>query len=161
MRHRLEHDHETDWAVAGEKHGFFAPPAVSMASSDTSSISRAIDSSFRSIPELQKHLAGVFPDWQRIGIMRRDASDARADREGHFDPIIDGGLITHRAQCAIVIIMTQGFQGVCGAPRDAAAAGAEDIPVEIEQPEPGCMQEAGKSPVLRRAQVRAEKVPAS
>ena len=74
--------------------------------------------------------------------MRRDAPDPGADREGNLDLFVDGGFIAAGAQPAMIVIMTQRFQRAVGI-EHAAAAGAEHVPGEVEQAEPGGMEKAG------------------
>ncbi len=74
--------------------------------------------------------------------MRRDAADPRADGEGNLDLFVDGSFIAAGAQPAMIVILAQRFQRTVGI-EHAAAAGAEHVPVEVEQTEPGGMEKAG------------------
>ena len=76
-----------------------------------------------------------------------DAPDARTDGEGDFDAVVDGRLIALGAQRAIVVVVTKGFQGVVRS-EHAAAAGAQNVPGEIEQAEPRRMQKSGNHLLL-------------
>ena len=100
-----------------------------------------------------ENLPEIFPERQRIGIVRRDPPDARADGEGDLDLFVDGGLVAGRAQRAIIVVMAQRFQRGMRV-EHAAAAGAEHVPAQIEQPEPRCMQEAGNHLLLVEAGLR-------
>ena len=79
--------------------------------------------------------------------MRGDAPDARADREGDLDLLVDGGLIAAGAQAAMIVVRTQRFQRGVGA-EHAAATGAQHIPGQIEQPEPRGVQKARDHPLF-------------
>ena len=105
MRHRLEHDHELIGQLQG-KHGFFARRQFDGLKRHLidQPRDRFIVQVHSRTPE---HLAGVFPDWQRIGIMRRDAPHPGTDREGNLDLLIDRGLITAGAQTAMIVVMAQ------------------------------------------------------
>ncbi len=79
--------------------------------------------------------------------MRPDAPDPRTDREGDLDLLVDRGLVTAGAQAAMIVVVTQRFQrGV--RVQHAAAARAQHVPGEIEQPEPGSMQKSGNHPLF-------------
>ena len=94
-----------------------------------------------------EHLLEIFPDRQRVGVMRGDAPDPRADREGDLDLLVDRGLVAAGAQAAMIVVMAQRFQGRVGI-EHAAAAGTQHVPGEIEQAEPRGMQEAGNHPLF-------------
>ena len=134
----------------------FSPAGSSSASSTTSSVSGANDSSLRSIARAPEHLLVIFPERQRIGIMRRDAPDPGADGKGDLDLLVDRGLIAAGAQSAIdsrrgaAISASSGHRarrrsrGTARSRSDRTARAA---------------RHAGsrRSPALRRARCRAEK----
>ena len=56
-----------------------------------------------------EHLLVIFPERQRVGIMRGDAPDARADGEGDLDLLVDRGLIAAGAQPAMIVVWRSDF----------------------------------------------------
>src|SRR4029078_5132100 len=88
-----------------------------------------------------EYLLVVFPGRRRIGIVRSDAPDARADREGDRNLLVDGSFVAAGAQAAMIIIRPQRFQRGVGA-EHAAAPGGPHLPRKVDQPEPGGVQKA-------------------
>ena len=72
--------------------------------------------------------------------MRRNAPDHGTDGEGDLDLFVDGSLVATGAQAAVIILFAQRFQRGMGI-EHAAATGAQHVPGQVEQPEPGRMQE--------------------
>src|SRR6185437_16280466 len=73
--------------------------------------------------------------------MSRDLADAWVHREGHLDHLVEGRLVAGGAQRAVVFLAMHRFQRRIGV-EDAAAARTQDVPREIEDPEPRGMQES-------------------
>lgn len=144
MRHRLEQDHELVGQLQRE-HRFLAGRQF-----DGFQRHLVDDPRNRRVvqvhPRAPEHLAGIFPDRQRMGIVRCDAPDARAHREGDLDPIVDRRFVALGAERAIVVVVAEGFQRVVRA-KHAAASWAQHVPGQIEQPEPRRMQE-GRNDLL-------------
>ena len=139
MRHRLEHDDELRRQLQ-RQHRLFAGRQLQR-------IERHLvgQRGERLLVEIDarapEHLLVIFPQRQRVGIMRGDAPDPRADGEGDLDLLVDGGLVAAGAQAAMIVFGAQRFQRVVGI-EHAAAAGTQHVPGQIEQAEPRGMQEA-------------------
>ena len=95
MRHRLEHDHELIGQLQ-RQHRLLAGRQFD--GFERNLIDQPGDRLLAQVhPRTPEHLAVIFPDRERIGIVRGDTSDARADGESNLDAVIDGGLIALRA----------------------------------------------------------------
>ena len=91
MRHRLEHDHELIGQLQ-RQHRLLARRQLDRLERDL--IDQPRDRFLAQVhPRAPEHLAVIFPDRQRIGIMRRDAPDAGTDGERNLDAVVDGCLI--------------------------------------------------------------------
>src|SRR5437660_976382 len=74
--------------------------------------------------------------------VRGDPPDLGADCKGNLDLLVDRRLVAASAESAMVVFMAQGFQRVMRI-QNAAAAGTEHVPGEVEQTHPCGMQETG------------------
>ena len=74
-------------------------------------------------------------------IVRRDPANARVDREGNLDHLVERRLIAGGAERAVISLLVHGFEGMSDVEHSAAAR-AKHIPGQIEQAKPGGMQEA-------------------
>ena len=77
---------------------------------------------------------------QRVGVVRRDPAQAGTDGEGDFDHLVQRRLIATSAQRAVIVLLVHGPQRLRGL-EHATATRAEDVPAQLEQPEPGRMKE--------------------
>ena len=92
-------------------------------------------------------LAIIFGCGQFVGIMGRDLSHARADREGHLDQIIERRLIACGAESAIILRPIQGLQAFVGG-KNPGAARAHHVPCHLEDAEPHRIQERCDDPIF-------------
>jgi hypothetical protein len=102
---------------------------------------RSSRSSGKATPELQKNLTIILEWRESIGVVSGDMADARTDREGHLDHLIERGLIPSRAQRAVILVLIDGFQGGAGI-KHASTSGAEDVPGHVESTNPTRMEES-------------------
>lgn len=85
-------------------------------------------------------LPEILNDRQSIGIVRRDMTDPRGDREGHFHHFIQGRLVAAGAQRAVVFLAIKRLERGAGV-EHTAAAGTQHVPGEVEDPKPCRVQE--------------------
>src|ERR1700732_4660437 len=101
MRHRLEHDDELRRQLQRQHRLFMRWPFDCIqhyvVGQRRERFPVEIDAG---TPE---DLLEIFPERQRVGIMRRDPPDPGTDREGNLDLLVDRGLIAAGAYSASVI----------------------------------------------------------
>ena len=79
--------------------------------------------------------------------MGGDPAHPRADREGHLDHLVERRFVSGGAQRAAVFGAVHGFERRAGV-EDAAAAGAEHVPGQLEEAEPRRVQEGRDDALL-------------
>ena len=105
-----------------------------------------------------EHLAVVFPDRQRMRIVRRDPAHARVDGEGDLDHLVEGRLVAGRAEGAVVVPLLHRLERRAGV-EHAAAARAQHVPRQLEDAQARGVQERRDrlllvEPVRRRSRGR-------
>src|SRR5512139_1543 len=119
----------------------FSPGGSSIASMVIFSRSSSNPVSGRS-PRAPENLSEMFPDREQMGIVGRDSPQARADRKGDFDHFVECRFITGSGERAVVGLLVHGPERVGGI-EHAATARTENVPGQLEQPEPRSVQETG------------------
>jgi hypothetical protein len=94
-------------------------------------VPRPVGRDHESVAEV--HVARVLPLRQRVRVVVRDAPQAGADGEAHLDHLVEPGLVSARAEAALVFV-ANGVQRPAGA-EHSAAPGAQEVPRHLEQPE--------------------------
>src|SRR5262249_30181305 len=67
-------------------------------------------------------------------------SQAWADRESDLDHFIEGRLIAGRAEGAVIGLLVHGLERLCGV-EHPTTTGAQNVPSQLEQPQPCSVQE--------------------
>ena len=89
-----------------------------------------------------ENLAIILDCRQRMRIMRGDEAHARADRERHFDHLVERRLVTCRAKRAGILLMAHGFQRRA-AVEHAAATRTQHVPCQFEETQPRGVEKRG------------------
>ena len=90
-----------------------------------------------------ENLPVIFGFGQRVGIMGGDAAHARAHGEGDLDHLVERRLVARGAEPAGIFLVIDGLEGRAGI-EHPAAAGAQHVPRQFEQAEPGGVQECSE-----------------
>jgi hypothetical protein len=85
-----------------------------------------------------------------VGVVRRDPAHPPADRERHFDDLVEGRAISGRAPGAGIFVLVDALQGRRGIEHTPAAR-AQHVPRQFEDPEPGGVQKSGDHALLVEA----------
>ncbi len=138
MRHRLEHDDELGRQLHRDL-SLLAGAKFDRVDGDL--LQDLFEAGFRQVdPGAPERLAEVFPHRQRVRIVRRNPAHARADGEGDLDHLVERRLVGLRTQRAVVGLLVHRLELQAGV-EHAAAAGAQHVPVQLEQAEPRGVQE--------------------
>ena len=145
MRHRLEHDDELRRQLQ-RQHRLFARRQFERVDHDLLGQARE-----RFLVEVDAELQKICLKYSQIGSVLGSCAAIRLTRgltvKGDFHLFVDRGLVTRRAQRAIVIVVAQRFQVLNGRRARRRSRGTAHSS-QIEQPEPRRVQEAGNHPLF-------------
>jgi len=89
-----------------------------------------------------ENLAEIFHRRQAVRVVASNPAHARADGEVDVDHFVERGVVAGGAERTIVDVLMHRLQRVVGA-KHAAAAGAEDVPLHLEEAEARGVEERG------------------
>ena len=108
VRHRLEHDHELGRQLQRHQR-LLAGRQLDRIDRDL--LEHLFQSGLRQVDaRAPEYLAEIFPDRQRMRIVRRDPAHARADGEGDLDHLVERRLIAAGAERAVVGLLVHGLE---------------------------------------------------
>ena len=147
VRHRIE-DNDELLRQLHRQHGLFARRKLDRIDRE---LGQAVAQRLRQIDAgAPENLPVIFDFRQRVGTVRGDAANARAHRERDLDHLVERRLIAGGAQPAIVLVAIDGLKRRAGL-EHAAATGTEDVPGQLENPEPRGVQERRDGTLLVEA----------
>ena len=152
MRYRVEYDQELGRELQGDD-GLLSRWKFQRIQSDL--LDDALEVRWQVDAGAPEHLPAILPDRKLLRIVRRYAADARAHRERDLDHLVERRFVAGSAQGAPIFVPVERLQRRARV-EDAAAAGAEDVPGQLEQPKARGMQEGGDEAFLVHAEARRQ-----
>ncbi len=102
-----------------------------------------------------EHLTKILVEWQFVGVVRRDPADPPVDRKRHLDDLVEGRRVSGCAPGAGIFILVDALQRR-GRIEHTPATGAQDVPRQLEDPEPRRVQKGGDHAFLVEPGLRGE-----
>lgn len=153
MRDRLEHDDEFRRKLYGQ-HRLFTGRKLDILQRERFHLLRQI--LFRQIGAgRQVDLAEIFHQRQFMWSVGGNLAYAWTDGECYLDHLVEGWRIALGAQRASIFVLLHGFQRGVGV-EHAAAAGAQNIPGDVEDAHARCMQKGADGAFLVEAILAGE-----
>src|SRR5262249_33177197 len=91
-------------------------------------------------PGTPEYLPEILPDRERVWIVCRNPSQAWVDRKSDLDHFVEGRLIAGRAKRTVIGLLVHGLESLCGV-EHPTTTGAQNVPAQLEQPQPCSVQE--------------------
>lgn len=153
MGHRLEHDHEFCRQLQGQKRPLARRQFDLLQGEVVDHLLQGVSGQIgaRALEDLTK----ILDRRQRVRVVRGDPAHSRIDREGDLDHLVEGGLVAGGTEGAAVFAPVHGLERGTGL-QHAATAWAQYVPGEVEESDPGGVQEGGNDAFLAEAGLGGE-----
>jgi len=137
MRHRIHYDHKLGGQLQRQE-GFFAGRKLDRVEGNV--LEHLLEIPRHVEPGTPEDLAEILGKRELVRIVRCDPSHAPTHRERHLNHLVERRLVSGCAHRAVVLVAVDALKG-CAGIKHAAAAGAQNVPRQLENPEPRGMQE--------------------